>query len=98
MTRPRLPPERMSHRVLTLIAPELYRLGEYVGREPYPGIGNTDSTRGQPEYQAWGRTGAPAPKINLDDGTVIWGPECWWWPVTDEQEAALPRGEELSEK
>lgn len=25
--------------------------------------------------------GAGNPKITLDDGTVIWGYQCWWHPV-----------------
>jgi len=86
-----------ARRVLTLVSTQaggdLYRFGTYAGDEAYPGAGCTDATSGHPEYQAWGNAGAQVPKIVLDDGSVIWGPECWWWPVTAEQEAALRRGE-----
>lgn len=28
--------------------------------------------------------GRSNPKITLDDGTVIWGYQCWWAPVTQQ--------------
>jgi hypothetical protein len=81
--------QRVLTRVSTEEGEDLYRLGTRDGRAPYPGTGNTDATRGHPEYQCWGRRGQLVPRIILDDGLVLWGPECWWWPVTAEQEAAL---------
>lgn len=74
-------------RVMTMIqyasGDEQLQPGEHVGLEPYPGHGNTDMTRSVPGYEAWGRRGVKVPKIVLDDGTTIWGPECWWWPVSE---------------
>lgn len=84
-----------GQRVLTLVTTgegESYRFGTYLGSEPYPGIGATDATAAG-DYVAWGNKGTVVPKIRLDDGDrVLWGPECWWWPVTAEQEQALRRG------
>lgn len=89
-------------RVLTMVATDtddLYRFGVHAGNEPYPGIGNTDATKGHPEYRAWGRRGQPVPKIVLDDGSVLWGPECWWRDcLAEEQEAALLQRGALEER
>lgn len=73
--------------MISTSAGDLYRPGTYEGEEAYPGIGHTDATRGHPGYQAWGRKGIIVPKILLDEGTVIWGPECWWQEITE-----VPRG------
>lgn len=69
-------------RVLTMFhlnGKEVYQTGTYEGMEPYPGIGNTDMTRDNPDYSSWGNKNHKNPKITLDDGKVIWGCECWWW-------------------
>lgn len=65
----------------------VWAIGKYAGNERYPGAGNTDYTKPPPDVT--GNTGATinvfinpkgqyVPKIELKDGTVIWGPECWW--------------------
>ena len=42
--------------------------GVYVGNEvPPEGIGGFNM-------------GWPNPKLEMDDGTVVWGCECWWGP------------------
>jgi hypothetical protein len=66
----------------------VHRAGEYVGEEPYPGAGETDMTRGSASYSTFGRKGRANPKIVLDDGTVIWGGECWWWQIPEGEEPA----------
>jgi hypothetical protein len=59
----------------------VHKLGRLLGKkESYPGPGNTDLTRGR-EYIAWGNRGIKVPKIELDDGTIAWGPEVWWRPL-----------------
>lgn len=60
------------------------RPGTYEGDYPYPGVGNTDSTTGALR-SLFGLAGIPNPKIVCDDGTVLWGCECWWWPIEDKK-------------
>ena len=33
-----------------------------------------------PEAVGGFNIGFPNPKLQLDDGTVVWGCECWWGP------------------
>lgn len=51
-------------------------LGVYVGDEiPGPEAGG---------LAAWAhKAGEVNPKLVLDDGTVVWGGECWWGPEED---------------
>lgn len=44
----------------------LYGFGKYVGDETPPGF----------EEIPWYKN----PKILLDDGSVVWGMQCWWGP------------------
>lgn len=45
----------------------LYGYGVYAGEEVPP-----------KDINPWLNFNRPNPKITLDDGTVIWGCECWW--------------------
>lgn len=44
------------------------------------------------EYDALipGEFGATNPRIVLDSGKVIWGYECWWEPILQEEETEEP--------
>lgn len=66
----------MKHRVLAIIACEngaVYSLGEgnYVGDFPLPD--EIVKLFKAPSYD-----GRPIPKIELDNGDVVWGCECYW--------------------
>lgn len=52
----------------------VWALGWYVGLAEYPG------------GSQWCAKGKPNPKIILDDGLVIWGCECWWDEIAEDDE------------
>jgi hypothetical protein len=65
------------------------------GTEVFPGIIGADPDAAKPHFEKYGwcdEEGRPDPlepsyinpKITLDDGTIIWGYECWWTPVLTE--------------
>lgn len=62
-----------------------YGVGTYVGKHNYPYSAKDGGSQ-------WHRAGVKNPKIILDgDGTptwgnVIWGCECWWWPILESHE------------
>ena len=41
-----------------------------------------------------GRLGVMVPRLKLDDGTILWGCECWW--ATEEEVRSLMAGVRLS--
>jgi len=63
-----------------------------------------DDCRSDPVFSATGKYGTyegleaktdyacPSAKIRLDDGTIIWGCECWW------KTANLDQGEDLEDE
>lgn len=81
------------------------RVVSVAGTEVFPGIIGADPDAAKPHLEKYGwcdENGVPDPineptytnpKITLDDGTIIWGYECWWKPIPTEigekREAAL---------
>lgn len=63
----------------------LFGFGTYEGEEipPADSVGNAKLMHDQ---------GQPNPKIKLEDGTIVWGCECWWGPKDrfDEQRGDRP--------
>lgn len=54
----------------------LYGYGEYIGNQP----SEDDLTMDTPFGPQTMPKGTPNPQIKLDDGSVLWGYECWWGP------------------
>lgn len=54
----------------------LYGYGEYIGTQPT----EDDLTMDTPFGPQTMPKGTPNPQIKLDDGSVLWGYECWWGP------------------
>lgn len=52
----------------------LYGYGEYIGQKP----SEDDLTMETPFGPQTMPKGTPNPQIKLDDGSIIWGYECWW--------------------
>lgn len=56
------------------------------GVEVLPGVIGADPEKAQPHLEKLGwmveevhpQLGRKNPKITLDDGSIIWGCECWW--------------------
>lgn len=74
------------------------------GTEVLPGIQAADPEAARPHFEKLGWCDEEAvpwpdeyptyanPKITLDDGSVIWGYECWWTPIyTDAGRAYVDR-------
>lgn len=64
------------------------------GMEVVPGTIAADPPKAQPHADELGWMtmepaealgGRPNPKITLDNGTVLWGYECWWDYVREER-------------
>lgn len=71
------------------------RVVSVAGTEVFPGIIGADPDAAKPHFEELGwcdEDGHPDPlepnytnpKITLDDGTIIWGYECWWKPILTE--------------
>jgi hypothetical protein len=61
---------------------------------PVPGVVAADPATAVPNFGKYGwcemnafcpALGEENPKITLDDGTVIWGYQCWWQPIMRSQ-------------
>jgi hypothetical protein len=71
------------------------RIEQADGVEILPGIVAADPEAAKPYFEKLGwcdeqafspELGRPNPKITLDDGSVLWGYECWWSYVLAEHE------------
>jgi len=53
------------------------------GREVFPGVMGRTPEVSRPHIGKHGLAEAFGPKVRvtLDDGTVLWGHECWWVPL-----------------
>lgn len=66
------------------------------GEEVRPGLIAQDPDAAKPHFEKLGwceinavhPIGISNPKITLDDGTVLWGMECWWEFVKPEAQTA----------
>ena len=56
---------------------------DVTGKEVFPGfVGNTpDISRPHIGKQGLAEEDGPFVKITLDDGTILYGFECWWKPI-----------------
>lgn len=57
----------------------VYGYGEYIGLKP----SEDDLTMDTPFGPQTMPKGTPNPQIKLDDGSILWGYECWWGPESD---------------
>jgi hypothetical protein len=58
---------------------EITAYGKFVDESGYPVMVQVVRTHNDKPY--WTHEPATTPVLTLDDGTEIWGVECWWEPL-----------------
>ena len=60
------------------------KIVDVTGEEVFPGIEGRTPDESKPHIGKMGvaEEAGETVRITLDDGTIIWGSECWWEPIT----------------